>query len=78
MLLNHGDFTNTCTGQKKAEMKGYKQMSDAQRMRAFFLLKGMSENGQFPHGALAKVAKIFGMGRVDPLIMRQRAGRPSK
>ena len=59
-------------------MKGYKQMSEAQRMRVFFLLKGMSENGQLPHGALAKVAKIFGMARVDPLIMCQRAGRPPK
>ena len=59
-------------------MKGYKQMSDAQRMGAFFLLKGMSENGQLPHGALAKVAKIFSTARVDPLIISQRAGRPPK
>ena len=47
-------------------------------MRVFFLLKGMSENGKLPHGALAKVAKIFGMAHVDPLIMSQRAGRPPK
>ena len=47
-------------------------------MRVFFLLKGMSENGQLPHGALAKVAKIFGTARVDPLIISQRAGRPPK
>ena len=55
-------------------MKGYKHMSEAQRMRVFFLLKGMSENGKLPHGALAKVAKIFGCTRANISQIWKQAG----
>ena len=43
-------------------------------MRVFFLLKGMSENGKLPHGALAKVAKQFGCTRANISRIWKQAG----
>ena len=65
-LLNRGDLARTCA---KAEMKGYKLMSESQRMRAFFLLMKMAN---FP---LLKLQK-FSARRA--WTMSQRTGRPPR
>ena len=55
-------------------MKGYKQMSDMSRNRAFFMMKGMSKDGKLPHGAFTKVAKIFQTSRATIGRIWDRAG----
>ena len=42
-------------------MKGYKQMSESERMRAYFMLKSMLKDGKIPHGDFLKVAKVSGV-----------------
>ena len=73
-------------------MKGYKQMSESERMKAFFMLKGMMKDGKIPHGGFSKVAKVFqvtrftisrlwdraGAARVDPLIKSPQQIKLSK
>ena len=54
-------------------MKKYKKLTDSQKNRAFFLLQGMLKDGQLPHGAFVKVAKLFGVTRVSISKLWRRA-----
>ena len=49
-------------------------MTNNQRIRAFALLQGMVKDGQLPHGALTKVAKVFGVTRATIANLWKQAG----
>ena len=55
-------------------MKGYKVMSESQRMRAFLMVKAMVKDGKVPHGGFTKVAKTFGVTRFTISRLWARAG----
>ena len=49
-------------------------MSESERMRAFFMLKGMVKDGTIPHGGFSKVAKVFRVTRFTIARLWDRAG----